>query len=303
MKLKIIDSPFQDTCATNLNINFNESIILLDKSKLKSFGLIVYFYFLHIKKKKKLLVVGDLRSYSQLLAVNLFKPEEVLVVDDGTYSLVLFKSLCSNEFTGSKLKNYLIKKTISNIQNNSRLTFKTIFHDSKNSKMAQKKGFNIHPNKLNFNKNLKQKINPTKAIFIGQDLVELKIMKRNNYHQVIKIIYNRMAKLGIDFYYYPHRAENANNLKDLSLEIKNCKILERSLPIEDYLLYLDDLPAHIFTFYSTAIYAISRIFVDINCAVLYADECYINYLDSVETSYDLFKDDEEVDFESININD
>jgi hypothetical protein len=264
---------------------------------------IIFFCILNFNKKCNLLVLGDLRSFPQILALNLLKPERVIVVDDGIFSSLLFDSLYTQNYTNSKIKNFFLKRPISSLHKNLRLSFKSIFFTTKASMRAQNRGFEILPNKLRLTKNINQGIDLNKAIFIGQDLVELGIMTQNNYLKIINTVSDRMKKTGVNFYYYPHRAESEDNLKQMASTIDNCKFLERSLPIEDYFLNLKDLPIHVFTFYSTAIFSISRLFTDINCTVIYADNSYLKYKNEVNTAYDLFNSEEEIDFENINLND
>ncbi len=92
---------------------------------------------------------------------------------------------------------------------------------------------------------------------LGQPLIGLGILSKNNYLEKVEYIVKHITVEGFNCVYIPHRNEIKNNIKDIS-RIVSIKELDK--PIELYLLNAPEIPIGIIGFYSTALFTLSSIF-------------------------------------------
>ncbi len=298
-KISITDSPFQQKCSNNLNLKYTKQFYFYKCNILHSIVSILFYLICIRFKKIDCLVIGDFRSYVQLIAIYLFRPKLLKVVDDGMYTLSLFYSIEHCEYNNGKIKNLLVKNIIEKYKSGLKIEFLTIFNTTKNAKKLINKNFIIKSNDFDCN-NFNYLMDNNSILFIGQDLVELEIISLNNYIKIFnKISFFTNTKIN----YYPHRAECKKKLSYLENNIKNLIVIDRVLAIEDYLLSQSKLPSMIYTFYSTSIYFISRIIPEPVYVAIYPEDVYKKHLDVILTAYDALKEVKGIKVETCNIND
>jgi len=135
-----------------------------------------------------------------------------------------------------------------------------------------------------FKKYISLKQIENKIYFIGQPLVELKVINQKDYikklSKIIEIYRN------IEFVYILHRREKRENIEKISLEL-NFEYREFDNPIEIEMLQTDTLPNYFATFYSSAIVTLPSFITQSEYRVFKIDEKNINpkFIDNINGTY------------------
>jgi len=94
-----------------------------------------------------------------------------------------------------------------------------------------------------------------KMYFVGQPLVFLKILSKEQYSNILNQIFFYYSQKGYKCYYLPHRSCVLDYLDP------NWEIIQYEMPLEYILINKsEDFPQIFATFYSTAVYNLSRLF-------------------------------------------
>jgi hypothetical protein len=211
-----------------LNFNFlkNEKIFFLTEIiNVKYFHLILYLkkFFTGFDQ----CVIGDFNYY---LFKEFYKySKKNIILDDGTSTL---------EIPENKLK----KNTI----------LFTIFKNLKNIYSE-----NLVENNYDFLKSKIQGLNidQKKIYIIGSASVERKVITRRKYNKLINLILSKNENRIV--HYIPHRLEI--DLKDIK-SFRGIIIKKINMPIEIFLLKENYLPKKIFSFFSTSLFTIKKIY-------------------------------------------
>ena len=301
--VSVLDSPFQCRCAKSIGIQFDEEYDFSSISQVLS-CLKVFVMTAAVRARGlDILVLGDLRSWCQILAAYLWSPVKLTIVDDGMFSLALFEALESGTITNSKAKNLILKSIIGNYQKKNRLKFHTVFGESISAVEARKSGYDIRALTIQADITLDVEVDRSTVLFIGQDLVELDIISSKEYLLTLERIALEAETSQAQLIYYPHRAESVDNLELISSHISNCRVAKRELPIEDYLVLMTKRPLRVYTFYSTAIFIISRLFPNIKCHVIYLEHTFKTHIATIEAAYSMLSNDKGIIVETFNLND
>lgn len=131
-----------------------------------------------------------------------------------------------------------------------------------------------------------QTIDSNTVFFIGAALTENNLISVDNYDKLFSAVVNCYKDYRI--VYLPHRFEDANKYNKYS----TVDILKPNMPVELYLLQLNELPRKVVSFYSAALYTINSLFGN----VLEVESIKIplniftntHYAEKIEKLYDYF---------------
>lgn len=198
------------------------------------------------------LIIGNFFSAPHLYLLNLIKPKQVFVLDDGMNTLLIHEKLKSKQ---PILKSNIIRDVIFyflkiNTNYPSRFKLFTFFYKEKKNKV------DCILNKLTFTRGKIFEIEEVnKTFFIGQPFVEFEMMEETQYIKYLKSI----KKTYGDIIYIPSRKENKNKIEKLTREI-NLTVLYPEFNIEIYFLINKLLPKTVISFTSTALVLLNKIF-------------------------------------------
>lgn len=182
---------------------------------------------------------ANIHSIPVLFCLFFFRYESVLVLDDGTQSLLL-----NEKFNDGFLKNIIlqiVKYKINKIGINYFSIFKSL--PVSNEKLIS--------NNFNFINRIKLDISD-ENIFIGQPLLELKEIDQDSFFEIITKLKNKL-----NFKYIVHRRDSIiklNKIKSLGIEL-----LHIELPIELHYITKQIIPNKVFSFSSTALFTLKGI--------------------------------------------
>ncbi len=178
----------------------------------------------------------------------------VTVVDDGFATINLIdkinkgKSLLYHKGFLNKMENFILKPK-NKIQFNE-LSFFSVFK-------IQNPEIKIELNNYNFWKSKNENITSIfkKVYFVGQPLVFQNILSKKQYSNLLNNIFSFYTKKGYECYYLPHRSCVLDYLDP------NWKVIKNELPLEFMMINnRNEIPCVFATFYSTAVYNLSRLF-------------------------------------------
>ena len=226
------------------------------------------------KNKIDKLFVGEYRSDHVNHIVNSLINGEVYLLDDGLAQLNYHKEINQQPY---KVKvRRLIYKFLFYKLKGIKYTFFTIF-DIPNEKI-------IRNNYSFFKKYIGSKEIENSIYFIGQPLVDLAIMSKENYKkELIKII---DFYKGRKFIYILHRREEIENIKNLSLEL-NFEYKEFDNLIELEMINSKIVPSHFATFYSTAIVTLPSFILEVEYRAFKSKDEIINknFITNISNTY------------------
>ena len=237
-----------------------KNIIYINKKQSKKSKYLEYVKLLFKLRKIQFdkVFVGDFGNIQQMVIANIEGATPYLL-DDGTFTINYHKNVFNPKIKKKQKQPSLIKRLRFMVLGlNTKVEYKinyfTVF------KLSPHKNEQIITHDLPYfrKKYFQDKLNKIKEVyFLGMNLTQYKLMSDDEYVTLIKKIikyYN-----GKKITYYPHRNETiSERLKQLSSDYF---ILEKSTgPIEIRLILEGNQPAHIASFFSTALYTLSRIF-------------------------------------------
>ena len=226
------------------------------------------------KSRVDKIFVGEYRSDHVNHMVNFLNSEDIYLLDDGLAQLN-YKKQFKNIPIKVKIRR-VIYKLLSYKLKKINYTFFTIFDIEERRVIKHQFEF--------FHSNIKTKKIKNTIYFIGQPLVELGIVDRKNYKNMLGYIIDSYKNL--KFIYILHRRENINNIKKLSVELDfEYKILENLIELE--MIQSSTIPSHFATFYSTAIVTLPYFLSNLEYKVFKIDKKIIpkSFQNSIDDTY------------------
>lgn len=260
----------------------------LEKKKSK------YFEYLSIIKKLKkdtynIIFTGHFGQFQNILLSNL-KTNQVFALDDGAATLRWHKSELNpnieNQIKFSK-KIKMLRYSLLGLKTDfdrKKINYFTMFD------LEPYYGETIIQNQFIFMKTFvaNKKTDNEIVYFIGQALYDEKIIEKKVYFDYLEKIKRYLVAQNKKIIYIPHRREE--NLEDLSyLRDDYFEIQRLPTSVEIYLLGLDVLPCGIYSFYSTALFSIYKIFGIEATAVYINNDLLKIYKEGTENAYNEFK--------------
>lgn len=239
----------------------------LEKKKSKYFD-----YISIIKELKKCeygnIFIGHFGQFQNILLSNLIT-SKIYALDDGLATLRWHKTelnpnIKNNIKFSKKMK--MLRYYLIGLKTNfdkKRINYFTMFD------LKPYYGETIIQNKFIFiNRYItNKKVDNGTVYFIGQPLYDGTYFDKNVYFKFLENLKNYFIKQGIKIVYIPHRREE--NLEELNNIIdKYFEIRRLSTSVEINLLKSDVLPIGIYSFYSTALFTIYKIF-NLNTTAIY----------------------------------
>ncbi len=258
---------------SNKKINDKQLIYLVSRFELNN----IEYIFIRAENKKPLdyikLLITKLRYF-------LIKVDKVFI---GNYESGFFK-LIMNQFSNKKMillddgaKSIFIQKKFSD---NNFINMFSIYNLKPYNKQE------IFQNEYTFIKDkLEHKsIDKDTILFFGMKLSEYNIIEEAYYIKLINQISQRYNNKQI--IYITHRGENKDKLDKIS-KIKNIIIKDLNYPVELYGLYEESIPHKVSSFYSTALYAMQKIYnIEVESFQFdYQESEYKNQIDEVYEYY------------------
>ena len=236
--------------------------------------------FLHDIKKNTIdkVFVSEYRSDHVNHIVNYFQNKNIYLLDDGLAQIDYHKEMLFQPYR-VKIRR-LVYRILFYKLNPIKYTFFSVF-DIENEKV-------IKNNYSFFKRYIENKAIEQSIYFIGQPLVELEIMTKDNYkNELAKIINFYGTK---EFKYIVHRREKEENIKKLSVEL-NFQYIEFENLIELEMLNSKIVPSDFATFYSTAIVTLPNFIKESRYRVFKSEDRYFNkkFIDNILSSYEEFK--------------
>lgn len=210
--------------------------------------------------------IGDYRNGLVRHFHNSVSYENIYIIDDGFATINVYKKI-KNTF------NYDYKEKIKLILSffryrykiNENITFFTMF-----APLFSKENV-INNEFINIFHNISKKTSEN-IYFLGTPLVEDKIVSKEYYLKKIKEITDHFGSVSVT--YFPHRREERKKLREIELKTE-IKVQEISIPIELYLMDAE-WPSKVISFYSTALYSISKMFSKIEVYAINIESTEIN---------------------------
>jgi len=207
--------------------------------------------------------VGEYRSDHVNHIVNIFNYKKVYLLDDGLAQLYYHKEINNIPYR-VKLRQ-LFYRFISYRLKPIDYTFFTIYNIPNVKIIKNRYTF--------FKRYISSKKVENIVYFIGQPLVELKIINQKEYIELLSKIRDRYR--GVEFIYILHRREKKENIEKASLDL-NFKYQEFDNPIEIEMLQRDTIPKYFATFYSSAIVTLPSFIEKSNYRVFQISKSRIN---------------------------
>ncbi|MEI7849331.1 MAG: hypothetical protein WCK35_26265 [Chloroflexota bacterium] len=212
--------------------------------------------------------IGEYRSWYHTFFWNVLVSEEDFVLDDGSVIIELQKNYIPTRkyydiSTGIKRKLKLFFfKLISMLFIDSKDHFHRDIHLFTCFDLAP-----YHPNQRVIKNNFSviKKLSKTKSVdeskiyFFGACLSELNILSRNQEFAALEKVNNYYKSKNKELIYISHRRETGEKL-DLLWQMFDLSVLSFSNPAEIQFLLMDSLPFGIASFYSTALFTVSKMF-------------------------------------------
>lgn len=227
------------------------------KDLLKIFILKFYIFVIQIKFEK--VFIGNIESgLLSLLTKNIDRKKKILL-DDGAKSLVIQK-----KFTDDYNLNFFSFYDLKPFKN--QIIYKNDF-----KKLKETISFDNSENEI---------------LLLGSKLSEVSIIEESYHVELIKKISNYFENEML--IYIPHREENISKLEKIAKEIKNIKIKHINYPVEFYGINENIKIKMVVSFYSTALYTISKIY---NCETIAFKFNYekSEHKKNIDEVYDFYK--------------
>lgn len=243
------------------------------------------------------IVMGDLRSLRQCLFVLFVNPRKIVVVDDGMFTLEVLKFFPDAEYINNRTKKFLIH--LFNTKYSARIVFSTIYYQSEISRRSRERGLIVEENNV-----FEPQVKPLRNLLLiaGMDVVELGILSMEHYEAFIVHVAGYYWSNNLKVAYYPHRSESDRKLSLLK-EKYDIEIIERSGPIEEYLISNEEFPATIATLYSSAAINIRGLAPEISVRCIKVLGACAKYQGLIESVYRYLETFPGIQNESIDIDD
>ncbi|HFU75314.1 MAG TPA: hypothetical protein ENK91_09050 [Bacteroidetes bacterium] len=223
------------------------------------------------------LFVGDYRSEHLNHIVNYFQHKDVYLLDDGLNQLSYHKYILTPSYK-LRIRRFIYKAFFYKLSK-VKYTMFTMF-TIKNEKV-------INNNHSFFKKYINTKIIEDKVYFIGQPLVDLKIMSEENFKkELLKVILFYSKKR---FIYILHRKEDGERIKKISNEF-NFEYKKFNNVIEIEMLNSKKIPSDFATFFSTAIITLPSFIKDAKYITFKSQYFNNNVVDTIEDIYKEFEE-------------
>lgn len=193
--------------------------------------LILKIYFFRIKNIFERFFIGNFESGLFSLLTKKLKKEQIILLDDGSKSIVTQKNF-TDDFNFDFFSFYDL------------IPFK--------NQNIYKNNFEKLRNKISL------KTSTNEILILGSKLSEISIIDEDYYIELIKKISTYFQDK--ELIYIPHREENKNKLERIKKEIPNIKINYIEYPVEFYGINENKKIKTVISFYSTALYTMSKIY-------------------------------------------
>lgn len=215
--------------------------IIKINSKKKNFKDLVKISFLKmsiffLSKKFKKFFIGNFESGLISLLIKNIKKEQIILLDDGSKSIVIHK-----KFTDNFNFDFFSFYDLNPYQNQN--IFKNNF-----DRLREKISFKLSKNEI---------------LILGSKLSEISIIDEDYYIELIKKISTYFQDK--ELIYIPHREENINKIERIKKETPNIKINYIEYPVEFYGINENKNIKTVISFYSTALYTMAKIY---NCEAI-----------------------------------
>lgn len=208
------------------------------------------------------IIIGHFRSIYQASYANCYKGKKILV-DDGTRTIddMAFLNDSGYHSWSYKLKNiYYSFFSIEPYIILDRYTFFSYY----TRKVKVKEHIHLINNDFSFlqKRRIENNTEDNKIAFVGQSLVDSKLITRDYYIELLKRIdsyYKKMYGNDMVIAYYAHRNESDNILELINKKI-NWKIVKNELPLELHFLLSPNFPLEVGFFFSSVGETLSIIF-------------------------------------------
>lgn len=217
------------------------------------------FYFYVKKKQLEKVFVGNFESGLFSLLIKNIKNGRMILLDDGAKSISI-----QNKFSDNYNFNFFS------------------FYD-----LIPFKNQNIYKNDFNkLRKNFHSDNLNKEILLLGSKLSEISIIEEIHYIELIK----KISKLyeNEKIIYISHRGENINKLEIIEKEINNISIKNLDYPVEFYPINENKAIKKVVSFYSTALFTMSKIY---DCEAIAVKFNYENskYKENIDEVYSFYK--------------
>lgn len=245
--------------------------------------------------------IGEYRSILMRHFANKSKTQEIFLLDDGNYSLLIQKNLLNNEGEYRKynplrkLYDKLLKIADGDI-------FRIKFYSVYKLNITETNKDRFIFNQYQYLKSMQTDKTTMNAVyFVGNITPELNIFSSEYYLRSLKSVFSYYAKQGLEVKYLPHRREDPVKLEHIQEEM-GVQVLKFGIPIELVLLNSQKLPVKVASFYSSALdncYHLYGDFISIDAFSIESKEIKMDeYIERIKLNYETY---ETYDSDSFNI--
>lgn len=194
------------------------------------------FYITYISKKFETLFIGNIESGLFSFLINKIKKEKIILLDDGAKSITIQKNFSDNY-------NYDFFSFYDLVPLKNQAIYKNSF------KRLQEM--------------MVETTSESTTLILGSKLSEMSIIEEKYYLYLIKKISHYFQDETL--IYIPHREEDKNKLEKIACEMKSIIIKHIDYPVEFYPINENKKVKKVVSFYSTALYTMSKIY---NCEAI-----------------------------------
>lgn len=299
LKNNILVSVYYSKDSKEVSSQMKEVITLSDWDKVIEIGVKkkkskLFEYVSVIKKLKNYkfdnVFIGHFGQFQEIALANL-SIKKIFSIDDGVVTLKLHKiELNPNKNSNKKLlkRIKMLRYSLFGLKTSfdkKRLNYFTMFD------LKPYYGEEVIENKFMFMKKFSSsKHKDSKCVLLlGQPLYEVGLIDKKNYIKFLETIKGYFKQQGVHIRYIPHRREkDLQYMRYLEDDYFNIKYL--SMPVELYLLKTDILPVEVFSFISTALFSIQKIFSIKTGAFYIEKEFFLRNYENIEQTYKELKD-------------
>lgn len=233
-----------------------------EKKQIKDYLKILYYkiYFKLMRDKYKNIFIGDYSSGFLSMLIKNFNKDKIILLDDGAKTISI-----QNNFDD---ENYYDLFTMYTLE--------------------PKIGQNIYENHfLRLQKRRKDDLtyDEDTIMFLGAKLNEEGIITQEYYLELMDKIAFRYSDFKI--LYVPHRGDSKEKIAKIA-KIKNISILNYQHPIEFYGIYEKSIPRKVFSFYSTALWSMSKMYKEVSVTAFKFDYKGSKHQENIDKVYDYY---------------
>lgn len=245
----------------------------------------------------KSIFIGDLRSYYFTLILNNLRTKaKIIALDDGNANIQIIKKINEKRTPEIGNNSNRIKKSLYTIMGYSSKPIEPdefftyyydLFPDPINVKLV-KNSFNILSSRLS------RKTVGNFCYFLGNKISEVGIVSEAKYLERLKLAftYIQLSSKISKIYYIPHRGEDHTKISKLK-NLVNVEILNAEMPFELFLVFAEELPLSINSFFSSALDSAKRLLaseIEINAFYVPSSEISkSSEIEKINMNYESYK--------------